>query len=161
MLNINIFSELQVIFKEVDIDLFASKHNKQCVTYVSWKPDDKAFAVDAFSFKWTHFYGYIFPPFSLVGKILQKIENDQALALLVVPLCPCGQHRLGSPNYSDFENATVSRSSASSSPAIETDCFQNVGESLRQQGIQAGTIRIITDSWRNSTRMQYRTNIKK
>lgn len=71
-----------------DVDLFASRLNFKVNKFVSWKPDPYAFAVDAFSLFWGNDLLYIFPPFALIGRILQKICNDQAEAIMIVPFWP-------------------------------------------------------------------------
>ncbi|CAG2198200.1 unnamed protein product [Mytilus edulis] len=69
-----------------DIDLFASKHNNRLEQYVSFGPDVKALAVNAFSLTWNTFYAYIFPPFSVISAVLQKICQEKATALVIAPL---------------------------------------------------------------------------
>jgi hypothetical protein len=44
--------------------------------------------IDAFSFPWSNEYYYIFPPFSLITRCLQKIINDQSECLIILPLWP-------------------------------------------------------------------------
>ena len=83
-----IFLKLQEIFGQPDIDLFASRTNCRLKPYVSWHPDPGCEAVDAFSITWTQNLVYCFPPFSVVGKVTQKIREDKATAILVVPLWP-------------------------------------------------------------------------
>ena len=69
-----------------DIDLFASRLNYQVEKFVSWFPEPGAFRNDAFSFSWNSFRPYIFPPFALVGRCLNKLlEDEVSEALLVVP----------------------------------------------------------------------------
>jgi hypothetical protein len=69
-----------------DIDLFASRLNCQLKKFTSWFPEPGAFKIDAFSFSWHDLTPYIFPPFNLVGKILNKIIADKvSKALLIVP----------------------------------------------------------------------------
>ncbi|KAK2551482.1 hypothetical protein P5673_027670 [Acropora cervicornis] len=67
-----------------DIDLFASRLNFQTSVYVSWCPDPGAWAVDAFSFCWREFKPYIFPPFSLLGRILTKLKVEEVPDALVI-----------------------------------------------------------------------------
>ena len=62
--------------------------NYKLPKYVAWKPDPFAFSVDAFMVDWSDTYNYIFPPFSLIGKNLQKIEEDEADVVMVAPLWP-------------------------------------------------------------------------
>ena len=68
------------------IDLFASRLNHKVQSYVAWRPDPKAVAVDAFTISWTNLSFYAFPPFSLITRVLQKIRDDSAEGLMVVPL---------------------------------------------------------------------------
>lgn len=71
-----------------EIDLFASRINKKCSKFISWKRDPEAYNIDAFTLSWKEFYFYAFPPFSLILKCLRKIINDQASGILVVPYWP-------------------------------------------------------------------------
>ena len=73
-------------FGPCDIDLFASRVNNQLPCYVSWEPDPYAWAIDSFTIDWSSCKGYIFPPFALVLRILQKIEHEEACGILIVPL---------------------------------------------------------------------------
>ena len=87
-LNDTIFDRIHSELGPCDIDLFASTYNHKLPVYCSWKPDPNCNYVDAFSITWKQFHKpYIFAPFSLVGKVMQKIiaENLQH-ALLVVPV---------------------------------------------------------------------------
>ncbi|KAJ8048040.1 hypothetical protein HOLleu_00199 [Holothuria leucospilota] len=84
MLNKDIFSKICEEYGTPDIDLFASRLNAQLKRYVSWKPDPGSEAVDAFVVDWHPYYFYAFPPFSLVGKCLRKIEHDEAEGILIV-----------------------------------------------------------------------------
>lgn len=81
----NIFQKLVQTWGKPDIDLFASRQNYQVPKYASWKPDPGAWAVDALSFKWENLFGYAFPPFALIGKVLQKMKHEQATLILVCP----------------------------------------------------------------------------
>ena len=57
--------------------------------FVSWCPDPGAWAVDAFSFCWSEFKPYIFPPFSLLGTILTKLKVEEVPdALVIAPWGP-------------------------------------------------------------------------
>lgn len=83
----NVFLKVCQVFFQPDIDLFASRINKQLSKYVSWFPEPDAFASDAFSLSWSDFNPYLFPPFSLVSQVLQKIKDDQVRkAVLIVPM---------------------------------------------------------------------------
>lgn len=82
-----IFGEINRLFGPVCIDLFATRINNQVENYVSWRPDPQAIAVDAFTLNWSSYnLAYLFPPFSLLGRILQKIEQDAARVVLIAPV---------------------------------------------------------------------------
>ena len=84
-LNDKIWKKICKVFGTPSIDLFASRVNAKLARYVSWGPDPKACAVDAFSLTWNEEFYYIFPPFSLVARTLQKLFVDGGRAILVVP----------------------------------------------------------------------------
>ena len=87
-LNCETFKEIMAWYPEISVDLFASRLNNKLKNYVSLRPDPHALAVDAFSIMWTGKLYYIFASFSLLAKILQKMEQDTTEAVLVVPLWP-------------------------------------------------------------------------
>ena len=73
-----------------DIDLFASRLNFQVPKFVSWFPQPGAYKCDAFCVCWSDYLPYIFAPFNLIGKVLNKIMEDKVdQALLIVPHWPC------------------------------------------------------------------------
>lgn len=72
MLSHEIFENVVATFGMPDIDLFASRLNHQLPKYVSWEPDPGAAAVYAFSLHWGEMFIYVFPPFCLVNRCLQK-----------------------------------------------------------------------------------------
>lgn len=88
MLHQDIFQKLSLLRGPFEIDLFASRLNKQVCTYVSWKPDPGATAVDAFFIVWDRKPFYAFPPFSLIHRCLQKITADEAEGVVIVPMWP-------------------------------------------------------------------------
>lgn len=82
-----IFQQLCKVFGTPTIDLFASRINNQVPSYCSWRPDPGAMHVDAFSLNWARFkLSYIFPPFSLIARCLQKLKAEGARVWMVVPL---------------------------------------------------------------------------
>ena len=82
-LNPKIYKAVCDTFGTQEIDLFASRINGKTEKYVTWKPE--AFAVDAFYINWRHHFIYIFPPFSLLTKVIKKLCQDQATGILVFP----------------------------------------------------------------------------
>lgn len=89
MLKKEIFKRICDQFFVPDIDLFASRLNYQVEKFVSWFPEPGCYKSDAFSFSWEMFIPYIFPPFNLIGKVLNKIVEDSvSKAILIVPHWP-------------------------------------------------------------------------
>ena len=82
MFNIDIFNKamLDLNFKP-DVDLFASRLNKQLNRFVSFKPDPEAIDIDAFSISWTNLKFYAFPPFSCISPCLQKSQWNRQQVL--------------------------------------------------------------------------------
>lgn len=72
-------------FGTPEVDLFASYINHKCEKYISWRRDPGSFAVDAFTLPWQFLDFYAFPPFNLILRVLQKIIQDKATGVLVVP----------------------------------------------------------------------------
>ncbi|KAI8511561.1 hypothetical protein Bbelb_106610 [Branchiostoma belcheri] len=69
------------------VDLFASRLNAQLKEYVSWHPEPEAMAVDALNIHWGNLgLAYAFPPFSLVFKVLRKVQSDVATVILIAPV---------------------------------------------------------------------------
>lgn len=58
MLDRQIFGKIMSLFGRCGIDLFASCHNYQICPYVSYLPDPKAYAINAFSLNWGDFYSF-------------------------------------------------------------------------------------------------------
>lgn len=88
-LNEMIFKELCSIFGNPCIDLFASRLNKQMTPFCAWTPDPEAAYIDAFTIPWANFkLVYLFPPFSLISRCLQKLREERTRGWIIVPLWP-------------------------------------------------------------------------
>ena len=64
------------------IDLFATRLNIQLSTFVSYRPDPKCIAVNAFLLDWSKLDFYAFPPFVCLNTVLQKIYQDKAKGIV-------------------------------------------------------------------------------
>lgn len=84
-LNLNVFREIIIDLGTPEVDLFASYLNKKCSNFVSWKQDPESTTVDAFSISWGSVFFYAFPPFSIIGRVLNKINDERATGIVVVP----------------------------------------------------------------------------
>jgi len=87
-LNPKMFKKICMNVCTPEIDLFASRLNKQLKEFCSWQPDPQARFVDAFTQSWYDLSFYAFPPFSLIPRVLQKINRDKAMGILLVPFWP-------------------------------------------------------------------------
>ena len=88
-LNDRIFKRICKIWGNPKWDLFASRTNFKCERYCSWKPDPGATHVDSLTMSWKGIDAYAFPPFSLVSRVLRKLEAEEPSKLvLVVPDWP-------------------------------------------------------------------------
>lgn len=98
----NAFEQIVNKFGKPDIDLFASRENAKCKKYISWQRDPGSVEIDAFTVSWKPYYFYAFPPFSLILRILQKIKQERAHGIVVVPEWPA------QPWYPVFQSMLVS-----------------------------------------------------
>ena len=86
MLNPDLFHLICDKWGKPTIDLFASRNNNQIPNYASWCPDPKAMFTDAFSQNWKKFkLVYLFPPFRLLARTLQKVKMEKVRAIVVAP----------------------------------------------------------------------------
>jgi len=88
MLDKDIFNKINKSFGPFDIDLFATRLNSQCQKYFAWHKDPGALAIDALFQPWSANKMYGFPPFSLIGKVLQKVKEEELEVSLILPLWP-------------------------------------------------------------------------
>ena len=89
MLDKRLYNNCTKIFEfSPSIDCFASRINTQHKHYAARRPDPFAKIIDAFSFNWSTEKCYMFPPFSLIARVLQKIRTDGATVLAVLPQWP-------------------------------------------------------------------------
>ena len=89
MLNLETFNEAQNILSfQPQIDCFATRINTQLFEYFSRRPDPEAKFIDAFTVNWHPYLCYLFPPFSLLPRVLQKIQREQVEALEVAIYWP-------------------------------------------------------------------------
>ena len=89
MLCKDIFHKITNVYFEPSIDMFASRLNHQVNEYISWIPDPDSVAVDALTCNWIDFNKmYIFCPFSIIHRVTQKLLEDGAEAILIIPDWP-------------------------------------------------------------------------
>ena len=89
MLKKDIFVRICSQFFNPDIDIFVSRLNHQIDNYASWSYDPEASSMDAFTISWKDLHPYLFPPFTIIPRILSKIKTDTVdKAIIIVPLWP-------------------------------------------------------------------------
>ena len=69
-------------------DMFLSNINYHFCSYLSYKIDPKAKAVDSFTVSWHFLKFYVFPPFLLISRILKNVKAEKAEGILFVPYWP-------------------------------------------------------------------------
>ena len=164
------FGEICRVFGKPDIDLFATRLNHQLPRYMSWKPDPGAEAVNAFVESWDTFFSYIFPPFNLISRVLRKIDNEKATAIVVVPFWPtqpwfpkflqlctdppfvlCSKHQplLHHPRRDKKEL-----------PKTRLLVGLTYAQHLFMKTSRRPTQNILMESWKSSTRKQYEPYIR-
>ena len=90
MLKPSVFLQIEQKFGPIEIDMFASYLNYQKPEYVSFYPDKLVVAIDAFMLNWNNYQNiYLFPPFSVICRTLQKLVQDKVNRLvLITPIWP-------------------------------------------------------------------------
>ena len=90
-LNQYMFTSLCRTFGQPTVDLFASRLNNKLSRFFSWRPDPYSEATNAFTQPWHNLYGYAFPPFNTISRVLNKISREKSIVLLVCPFWPSQQ----------------------------------------------------------------------
>jgi len=72
----------------LEVDLFASRLTIQLQRLFSWRPDPEAEALDAFNQDWSSIQGkgYANPPWNLVSRVLNRMQQLQVTLVLVAPV---------------------------------------------------------------------------
>ena len=118
MLKPSMFVDLNRVWIPFEIDLFASRNNAQHPTYISWRTDPFATAVDAFQIQWNMKGTYAFPPFSMIPRVLvlAKFCKDSITGVLITPTwqnqawVPCVTTHVNRPaNHVPRDNGSVTK----------------------------------------------------
>jgi hypothetical protein len=86
MLDPGLFQEICSCMGQPTIDLFASRISHQLPKYMSLKMDPNSEATDAFQQNWSNETPYAFPPFCLVGRVLQKLKRYDIEMIIITPI---------------------------------------------------------------------------
>ena len=156
-----VFKQIVSTFSKPDIDLFASRINHQLSNYISWRPDLGAKAVNAFSIKWSPTYSYCFPPFSIILKVLQKVQQESYGRGIVldhtepVPGTLRNAARLLSNNDSLIEHTVSPYPPNITSPSasqVQVSSSSHIWGNIEPQNVSTTTQYILLSSWGKPTR---------
>ena len=90
-LDLHSFRWIQQQVPGLQVDLFATRSNRKLPLYVSPNLVPLALGVDAMSVDWNQWDTiYLFPPFNLLSKVLDRLRSFQGMAL-VAPFWPNGR----------------------------------------------------------------------
>ena len=167
-LNKDVFESIVKLYPKLDVDLFATRLNCQLSTYCSWKPEPGSTYVDAFSIDWRNYTFYAFPPFSLIARCVQKITQDKAKGIVIVPLWqtqprfPVSSTAVVRQSTSPSTNPQATPTSelgSSTSTAQETtfDVVSALRKSFGEFNLSPEATEVVMASWRTGTQKQYKT----
>ena len=74
----------QMIWHRPQIDLFATRFNNKLPLFVSLVPDPLASAVDALSLPWEDLDAYTFPPATILGKVVEKLQDSPCKRIILI-----------------------------------------------------------------------------
>ena len=166
-LNPDVFIAIESLWGKFDIDLFATRLNTQCEKYYAWKPDPGAIAFDAFIQSWEFNAMYAFPPFSIINRVLSRLQRGSCDLVVVLPLWPTqtwfaralhlavDYPRLLPMTRHLTAHATGSTNGAPIHQQTKVDSFQIISRHLQATGLPGNVATIILQSWRDSTKKQY------
>jgi len=66
------------------VDLFATRHNNKCQTFVSPVPDPLALDADALSLSWERMSAYAYPPHQIMPQVLLQFKRTSVCRLILV-----------------------------------------------------------------------------
>ena len=126
------------------MDMFATVHNTHLPQFISPVSEPQALAIDALSQDWQGRSKYMFPPFPLLYKVIQKLRTTQTgEVILIAPwwpsqqrfphlLCLCVDHPRFFPYRRDLLSQQGYISSGKSCSTTKQQDFQRRSLSLPQ-----------------------------
>ena len=80
----SVVNALCITWDRPNIDLFATRLNYRLPVFVSPMADPQAVDVDALSIPWKGMYAYAFPPFVMLGRVLEKVQQDHPCEMILI-----------------------------------------------------------------------------
>ncbi|XP_073439322.1 uncharacterized protein [Dendrobates tinctorius] len=87
-LSCQIFQDIVALWGHPQVDLFATRENRQTKTFASLSPADHPDILDALQASWKFKLAYAFPPLVLLPQVIRKIREDKARVILIAPFWP-------------------------------------------------------------------------
>ncbi|XP_073437274.1 uncharacterized protein [Dendrobates tinctorius] len=87
-LNQKVFRDIVALWGQPEVDLFATKENRQIKIFASLSPSDHPDILDALLTPWNFNLAYAFPPLILLPQVIRKIRDDKARIILIAPFWP-------------------------------------------------------------------------
>ncbi|XP_069583112.1 uncharacterized protein [Ranitomeya imitator] len=87
-LNKSIFRRITEAWGIPQIDLFATRDNRQVQRFASLNTRDHPDMLDSLHHPWRFRLAYAFPPMSLIPLVIRKIRREQARVILIAPFWP-------------------------------------------------------------------------
>ena len=88
-LNPEVFHSICSRWHQPQVDLFTTRFNNKLPQFVSTVPDPQAWAVDALSLSWENLDPYAFPPATILGKVLGKLQDYPCNRIISPSLTMC------------------------------------------------------------------------
>ena len=159
-----VFDLLVQTWHRPQVDMFATKYNCKLAQYVSPVPDPNAWAVDALTVSWENLDMYVFPPVSLLGKVVSKLSEQESdshssgLAQHAMVLGPGGTvvSDPSLPTQSSRPSDTAIQQGASQeSDQSKPTRLAPRAEAIKEQGFSSPVASQIEAPQRSSTRTVY------
>jgi hypothetical protein len=80
-----VFLQISSLWGPPQIDLFASRQSTQMLLFFSCRAADVPEAINALSLRWDFALAFLFPPISLLKRVIRKLELSRGTFLLVTP----------------------------------------------------------------------------
>ena len=140
------------------LDLLASRLCHQLSRSIAWRRDPQSVATDAFQQDWKYQFLYAFPPFSMIGRVLRKVQKDQTNMIIVTPawqsqswypiLLKKDYQKSNSLTKSSkrFTQSRREDSSSNSKLVTETGGMASIRQSLSSKGISERAIDLISNA---------------
>ncbi len=161
------FYQIQRRYGPLEVDLFASRLTYQCRRYYSWRPDPFAEAVDAFLQDWSSVRGFANPPWSLIPRVLNRVQTQEADLVLVTPLCKAQpwyalllSMLVDWPRLLPHQELVTPVGNMSANPILVV--WSISGKALKlNQGLSDQATSLIAKSWRTKTSQSYDSLFKR